>query len=302
MRKFLRMIPVLVFACALLSVSAFAEDSECTDHTWEDGVCSTCGYECPHDQGWDKDYDTACHSCPFCYMEFDCTDVDNDYYCDICGQYLDMLAAGGCLHMYHNKDNVVLLFAETDHYFYCLTCDAVISLSSYYGSTYPAEAYYHTDDDCLFCSLGLAALPYYVYSSRVFDCPIILSLFDGAEPDPDNFCVYYDELDHYFCCLDCGAYVGAYLLQGDSLPHSDDDCFFCVMASESGFGVYSLSSLFDSSTSISTLVDDTTSIFSGYLDMAAVTANTVSEHPVLLVAFALPLIGVAVVLFRRIRR
>lgn len=235
MCKFLRMIPVLVLACALLSVSAFAAD----DH-----ACSITDGE-------------------YIYYFVPIPDSDDwtfSVYCRVCGNLI----------VPENKFTV-----------------PIDSLLSYVSTALLGGN-----------SVSVDGSEIMRLCEHILNYDFVVAWLDGV---------------HYCCCDVCNICVlGDYVLGQTLSSHTDSDCAVCAYVEQMGASVSGsnirfmslsdFSASLDSSISISTIIDDTASIFSGYLDMAAVTASTVSEHPVLLVAFALPLIGISVVLFRRIRR
>lgn len=293
MCKLLKIISLAALVCVLLSISVFAADSECIEHTWDNGVCTVCGYECSHPDGFGPQFDLGCHQCDICYFQVSCVDSDNDYYCDVCNQYLSLLALGGCLHMYNGSGLCAVLYADTDHYIYCLEDNCVVSMSGLYGPVFGDWS--HTDD-CQVCgqfSDSFQCLPYYLYERGVFKCSNLISFFEQSGLGEVSICS--DETDHYLYCSDCGAYIEFAFIDGEPCPCMGSDCELCAKFSSAGF---ELLGPLPSGNSIVDVIDDTTTAVDASAGWVSTLASTISSHPLLLFSVILTFIGFGISIFR----
>lgn len=256
------------------------------------GVCRDCGYVCFHYANGESILmcEIGYHWCSFCCLDSACVYSDGSFVCSVCGGLNSILAAGGCSHMATFSGPIILLYSDAGHYVYCIEDNLVISLVELLGVDIV-----HPDE----CSeFGFEEYPYSLYQRGCFSCSSLMALVSDNVID-SNLCLCWDDDDHYIYCSDCGAFVEVSLLHGSACPHSNSACEVCLSFSALGF---QLLGPLPSAFGLSDVLSAVDNFLSGTLNMAAITADTVSRSPILLITFILPCIGFALLLFRRLRR
>lgn len=129
--------------------------------------------------------------------------------------------------------------------------------------------------------------------ASIYDCQYFMDFYRGGALDFSVFKGFYDDVDHYLCCSDCGAFAASALLSGEPYPHADADCAFCKAYSSDGLEIMGfLPSSSDVLPSITTLV-------TASIDWLTAFALCIISTPLFLIFVCCIFVGLGIALIKR---
>lgn len=196
-------------------------------------------------------------------------------------------------------DSLILYEDESNHYLACADCGACVVVCS--ANQYDDPEEFPSLVDCFECVkyfyLKGIDFPGGVSPSDAVRCPNFSDLSSGV--DFSVVGIAYDDTDHYYYCLDCGAYVAFSIDYGYEFPHTGDSCEECAYYADDGTVIYGE---LPRNSAVSTSITDTVNVgVASAASWVSTFATTIVTTPILLISAVLAFIGFGIGIFKRLR-